>query len=140
MKQLIAPLLALLLSAPCLAQSNYGAQQVTINAQVNFGLQYWSNSSLMNYAESTGTTCLYHGTNTIAVPPNTTNYQVDLSALFPNIATPIMISMQDVSDPGQAVSWGLASGGQRFVMAANGFMLNRVNGGRPTLYIDNASS
>ena len=48
--------------------------------------------------------------------------------------------MQDISDPGQAVSFGMAAAGTRFDMAASGFMMVRVAGSRPTLYVDNASS
>lgn len=138
--QMVCAIALAMFSLPCFAQTNAAEQNVCIQAQVAFGLGLFSNQSLLNYSEPSTTTAKFSNSTTVAVPPSTSNQQINLSTLFPNIATPILFGMSDISDPGQAVDWGLASGGTRFPMAAGGFMITRVSGTGPVVYVDNDST
>jgi len=119
--------------------SNAAPQQVQINSQICFGLSQNNNTVLQNYIEPNTTTALFQATLVVVVTANTTNNTYNLATLFPVANTPILWGMEDISSPGQQVNWGLASGGQRFNMAPNGYFVCRVAGGAPTLYIDNPS-
>lgn len=141
MRKLLAAAVAMFLTVlPAVAQTNATDQQVEINGQVSFGLSYFGNTNLLNYAEPGTTTAKFQGSAVVMVPPSTTDQAVSLSSLFANISTPICIGLKDISNPGQQCNWGMAAAGTRFNMAAGGFSLMRVNGSRPTLYLDNPSS
>lgn len=132
----------LALAATATPVSNLTTQQIEINAQVNFGLSDFTNSLLLNYQEPNSTTASTSNSATVTVTANTTDNQVNLSTLFPITATnnAICYGVVDISNPGQQVNIGLAAGGSRFNMAPSGFMLIRVTGSKPTLYIDNPSA
>ena len=119
--------------------TNTTAQQVEINAQVNWGLSEFANSLLLNYQEPNTTTALFNSSITVVVPAATNNYQVNLATTFPFLNDAIVYGIKDMSNPGQQVDIGLASSGQRFSMAPGGFFVIRVDGSAPTLYIDNPS-
>jgi len=119
--------------------SNAQPNQIEINAQVAYGLGYQSNSSLLNYIEPGTTTALFGNATTIFVPPATADQTVNLAALFPNINQAVLWGVQDISNPGQSVSIGTAAGSNKFTLAAGGFLLSRVYGSAPTLYIINSS-
>lgn len=142
MRILVALLLLLLFSlTPALADvTNASSQQIEINAQTQFGLSYSGNTSLMNYVEPGTTTSRFGLSTTVFVAPSTTDQQINLATLFPFINSAQLWGMQDISNPGQQLNWGLASGGQRFQMNPGGFFECRVTGSAPILYIDNPSS
>lgn len=120
--------------------TNATPQNVTINAQVLWGLSNLNASQLLSYTEPTTTTALFSLTTTFFAAATTNNQTVNLATLFPNINSAILYGIADISNPGVSVSIGLASGGTRFTMAAGGFFLVRVSGSSPTVYIDNAGS
>lgn len=126
--------------SPGLPATNATPTQVTIDADIIFGLAQWANMPLFRYIEPTSTTCLFAESATVVVPPATSNQAVNLATLFPSINTAVAYCVTDISYPGQQVSIGMASGGSRFTLAANGFLMARVNGTAPTLYVDNASA
>ena len=119
--------------------SNAQANQIEINAQVAYGLGYQSNSTLMNYIEPGTTTALFGNAQTLFIPPNTTDQMVVLAALFPSINSAVLWGVQDISNPGQSISIGTATGTNKFTLAPGGFLLSRVNGSAPTLYVTNPS-
>lgn len=131
--------MVLALAAPVYAATNTSPEQIEINAQVNFGLSLTISDLLLDYQEPNTTTALFRGATTIVVPANTSNQQIVLSTLFPAVNSFICYGLQDVSNPGQAVNIGLASGGARVPLAAGGFSLTRVSGSVPTIFVDNAS-
>ena len=120
--------------------TNTTPQQVEINAQVNWGLSEFTSSLLLNYQEPNTTTALFSATITVVVPINTTNNAYNLATLFPADNSPLLFGLADLSQPGQQLNWGLASSDGRFQMAPGGFALMRVNGGAPTIYVDNPST
>jgi hypothetical protein len=120
--------------------TNAAPQQVQINSQIVFGLAQNNNTVLQNYIEPNTTTALFPGMLLVVVPANSTNNAYNLATLFPLANTPIMWGIMDVSNPGQQINVGLAASGQRFMLNPNGYLTARVNGGAPTLYIDNPSA
>lgn len=137
---LILVLLAgMLLGIPCRAATNAASEQIEINAQVNFGLSLTVSDLLLDYEEPNSTTALFRGASTVVVPQNTSNQQIVLSTLFPGFNSYICFGIQDISNPGQAINFGLTSGGARIPMAAGGFSLQRVSGSVPTIFVDNTS-
>lgn len=123
--------------------TNAAPQQVSLTAQVNFGLSSFVNNQILNYEEPSTTTCLFDWLSPPQViTANTNNVQFNLATLLSGINTAVVIGWKDVSDPGQQINWGLTSGGARFDMAANGFTLLRLSQGQSTLpivYFDNPS-
>ena len=120
--------------------TNAQANQIEINAQVAYGLGYQSNTVLMNYCEPGTTTALFNMSNTVVIPPATTDYAVNLSTMFPSINSAVCWGVEDISNPGQAFSLKMDPGGNSFSVAPSGFVLTRVNGSAPTLYLDNTST
>ena len=100
--------------------TNAQANQIEINAQVAYGLGYQS--------------------NTVVIPPATTDYAVNLSTMFPSINSAVCWGVEDISNPEQAFSFKMDPGGNSFSVAPSGFVLTRVNGSAPTLYLDNTST
>ena len=135
---LVAALVASVL--PVMAVTNTTATQFDCRASVNFGLSQYATIPMFSYAEPTASTALFNSSQIIVVPPATTDQAINLPTLFPFLNTALVVSVQDISSPGQATAIGLASGGSRLPLAARGFILSRVSGTVPVLYIDNASS
>jgi hypothetical protein len=120
--------------------SNAQPNQVEINAQVAYGLGYQSNSVLMNYIEPGTTTALFGNSATVFVPASTTDQVVNLATLFPYINSAELWAVEDISNPGQSVLIGTATGSNKFTLAPGGFFEARVYGSAPTLYISNPST
>ena len=108
--------------------------------QAAYGLGYQSNSVLMNYCEPGTTQSLFGNSNTVFVPANTTGQAINLATMFPNINSALLWGIQDISNPGQLVSIGMAANGSRYTLAPGGFQVTRVSGSAPTLYVDNPST
>jgi hypothetical protein len=125
------------------AATNATPVQFELNAQVNYGLSYLGNATVFTYAEPNQSTALFSTSQTVLIPANSTNNTVNLATLFPNVNNPLVFVLTDISNPGQEMNIGMASGGSRFDMNPNGFFMFRVSqstGSCPTLYIDNPSS
>ena len=120
--------------------NNATAQQVEINCQVNFGLSDSAYSMLLNYQEPSTTTGLFNSSLIVEVPANTTAQSIDLSSLFTFVNSALVLTIADISSPGQQVNIGLTSSSARLNIAASGFMAVRVTGVLPTLYADNPSA
>jgi hypothetical protein len=119
--------------------TNASPQQVQISSQICFGLSQNNNTVLQNYNEVSTTTALFQGSIDVPVPANSTNNAFNLATLFPVANTPLLWGIQDISNPGTQVNVGLSSSGPRFNLNPNGYLTARVNGGAPTIYIDNPS-
>ena len=141
MKALLTALVCACLSLPCLAQTpNIAPQAFEINANVNFGLQQFANTNLFNYMEPSTNTALFQASNTVIIPANTAAQAVNLSTLFPFINSAIAVGISDVSTPGQSVKLGFTNASTNLlIMAPNGFLLSRVYGALPIVYISNLS-
>lgn len=142
MKALLTALLLLFLSIlPAGAQvTNAQNLQVEIASQAVLGLSYGVNQTLQNYNENGSTTARFALSQTIFVPPNTTDQSINLATLFPSINSAIMWGVSDISSPGQAWSFGMAAGGSRFDINPGGYFSARVNGSAPTIFVDNPSA
>ena len=137
--KLLALALSLLWAAPAFAASATG-QNIQIGAEVVMGLQSVYPNTLFQYQEPPATTAQFQGSTILSIPPTSTNNTVNTATLFSGMATPILVGIADITNPGVQLSVGLDSGGAREVMAPNGFHIVRVASGFPTFYIDNATS
>ncbi len=133
-----------LVFAFCLfAYSTFAAgtnQNVQISSQVALGLQSAYPQTILQYQEPSTTTAQFSGSTTVTIPASSTDNQINTATLFPGITSPICFGIEDVTDPGVAVSYGTSADDERINLAAGGFAVYRVASGMPTYYFDNATA
>lgn len=141
-RSILALLLAFWLCIGCAQATPSGtANNIILNSQLGFGTQAAYPNVLFQYVEPVATTAQMNGSTIVKVTANTTDNAYSMATLFPGWVTPVAIGIADVTDPGIQTNIGLSSGGPRLHMAANGFLLMRVDtSNMPTLYIDNPSA
>ena len=114
-------------------------QPLYISLQAFLGEPDYTHETILNFiAAATLTGSVVYKT-TVAVPNSTTDQQVDMSALFPNLTACKMLVVIEVSSTPLAISVGL-SAGTRVALTAGYPMIFFPNAGTPPdVYLTNAS-
>lgn len=127
-----------------MAAANTTPQFITYSIQAFLGLaDYQSNNIVPQPNNSVPNTLMgsFYGTTQISIPMNTVNNTFSFASQWPLANEGLVVTVSDVSNPGQAVNIGLASSGTRIPLAAGPGpgMSFYISGQMPVLYIDNPS-
>jgi hypothetical protein len=131
---MIALLLLLLFANPALAQN------VGIGVSVTTGVQGWYSNNLYQYQEPVTTTAAQAVSQTVTIPASTSHYDVNAAAMFSTLNAPLVLGIQEMTNPSVPIAFGLESVGSRFTLAPHGFVMVRVNTGLADIFFDNTST
>lgn len=125
-----------------------GIGTITPNTQAVISLRSYLNpqgatqQSLLNYATPDAFTAASGASLLIQVPALTTDYEVDLAALFAAYTAPLFVYLYDATTPGIGFRWSTVLAGQKQTVGPGKWLAWMADGATAleSLFVDNPST